>query len=163
VAPVQESPNEARKRWQHEVSPKSFHSSIIGSARNHSNVTAYDLAIGGGQASSHPKFYAYLCAVADWRMQQKITDRPSIMKWTDFESDFRVYWTKEPPWRKELIEGNASYYSVGKLPKCLPAVPAGLPASVVSETTCGIRAERSAAPDTRPAMNTAGTTHTVKK
>uniref|UniRef100_UPI0028A7898B T6SS effector phospholipase Tle3 domain-containing protein n=1 Tax=Massilia sp. TaxID=1882437 RepID=UPI0028A7898B len=51
---IQESPNEARERWQHEVSPKSFHGSIFGSAKNHRNVTAYDLAIGGGLASSDP-------------------------------------------------------------------------------------------------------------
>ncbi|WP_061301691.1 T6SS effector phospholipase Tle3 domain-containing protein, partial [Janthinobacterium agaricidamnosum] len=62
-----ETPNEARKRWQHEVSPKSFHGAIIGNAENHRNVTAYDVAIGGGKASSDPGFYRYLCAVADWR------------------------------------------------------------------------------------------------
>lgn len=69
VAKIQESPNEARLRWQREVSAKSFHSSIIGSAKNHSQVTAYDVAIGSGKASSDPLFYAYLCAVADWRVK----------------------------------------------------------------------------------------------
>ena len=57
-------------RWQREVSAKSFHSSIIGSAKNHSQVTAYDVAIGSGKASSDPQFYAYLCAVADWRVKK---------------------------------------------------------------------------------------------
>ena len=45
----EETPNEARKRWQHEVSPKSFHGAIIGNAENHRHVTAYDVAIGGGK------------------------------------------------------------------------------------------------------------------
>jgi hypothetical protein len=65
----EETPNEARKRWQNEISPKSFHGAIIGNAENHRNVTAYDVTIGGGKASSDPKFYRYLCAVADWRLK----------------------------------------------------------------------------------------------
>ena len=53
-------------------SPKSFHGAIIGNAENHRHVTAYDVAIGGGKASSDPRFYEYLCAVADWRLQKDI-------------------------------------------------------------------------------------------
>lgn len=138
-AQVQESPDEARLRWQREVSPKSFHGSIIGSAKNHSNVTAYDIAIGGGQASSDPKFYAYLCAVADWRVQQNDKDRPSIIKWRDFVSTFDSYWIKEPRLRKEVIEGSARYYSSGALPACVPPLHVGIPTSVACETIRGIR------------------------
>lgn len=136
---VQESPNEARRRWQHEVSPKSFHSSIFGSAKNHMNVTAYDLAIGGGQASSDPGFYAYLCAVADWRLQQLPSERTGIFKWKDFMSEFSAYWAVETPQRKAVIEGNTKYYSHGDLPSCVPPLYAGLPSAVVCETVDGYR------------------------
>ena len=137
---IQESPDEARKRWQHEVSPKSFHGSIFGSAKNHRNVTAYDLSIGGGLASSDPKFYAYLCAVADWRLQTESTaQRPSILQWKEFFENYEAYWTVERAERKELIEGNAVYYSTGTLPSCVPALHAGLPRLVVCETMAGDR------------------------
>ena len=137
---IQESPDEARKRWQHEVSPKSFHGSIFGSAKNHRNVTAYDLSIGGGLASSDPNFYAYLCAVADWRLQTNSTaKRPSILQWEKFSKDYRAYWSVERAERKELIEGNAVYYSKGELPACVPALHVGLPNLVVCETMSGDR------------------------
>lgn len=138
-AAIQESPNEARRRWQHEVSPKSFHSSIFGSVKNHMNVTAYDLAIGGGQASSDPQFYAYLCAVADWRLQQQTSERPGILRWKEFMKKFAVYWAVETSQRKAVFEGNAKYYSYGELPSWVPALHVGLPASVVCETVDGYR------------------------
>jgi hypothetical protein len=155
---VQESPNEARKRWQHEVSPKSFHGAIIGSAKNHANVTAYDVAIGGGQASSDPKFYAYLCAVADWRLQSNplAPIRPTITQWDDFTSDFGIYWNVEPSSRKHLIQGNADYYSNGKLPACVPALHAGLPSLVVCETMQGTRSAQVAAHSPKQATMTTG-------
>jgi hypothetical protein len=137
-----ETPNEARRRWQHEVSPKSFHGAIIGSRENHRNVTAYDVAIGGGQASSDPNFYAYLCAVADWRLKQgqkEKNQRPSIMKWDNFLKNFGIYWKNEPQWRKDVIEGSSDYYSTGKLPACVPALHTGLPSTVVCETVAGTR------------------------
>jgi pimeloyl-ACP methyl ester carboxylesterase len=70
LAAVRESRDVARRRWQHEVSAKSFHSAIFDSHKNHSQVTAYDVAIGRGRASTDPNFYAYLCAVADWRLKE---------------------------------------------------------------------------------------------
>ncbi|WP_182915792.1 T6SS effector phospholipase Tle3 domain-containing protein [Massilia cavernae] len=145
---VQESPDEARKRWQHEVSPKSFHGSIIGSAKNHSNVTAYDIAIGGGQASSDPNFYAYLCAVADWRLQSnpQAPNRQSIMRWKAFVSKFKAYWDVETVARKNLIDGNAHYYSTGELPACIPPLQAVLPSLVVCETMQGVRTARASSP-----------------
>src|SRR5450830_795047 len=94
LATIQESPNEARLRWQREVSAKSFHSSIIGSAKNHSQVTAYDVAIGSGKASSDPQFYAYLCAVADWRVKISYESgkrRPGMRMWEDFQIAFGPY------------------------------------------------------------------------
>lgn len=146
-AVVQESPNEARRRWQHEVSPKSFHGAIIGSSENHRQVTAYDVAIGGGQASSDPNFYAYLCAVADWRL--KMDDqllRPGILGWTKFQKMFSAYLSAEPKRRKDVIVGSAQYYSTGTLPACVPGLSAGLPSTVVCETMAGMRTVAAPAP-----------------
>jgi hypothetical protein len=130
-----ETPDEARLRWQHSHSERSFHGAIFASNANHENVTAYDLALGGGQACSDAKFYAYLCAVADWRLT-KNTElvRPGILQWKDFRNEHDAYFNTEPQWRKDLIEGNATYYSTGALPKCLPLLPEGLPPTVVCET-----------------------------
>ncbi|MET3134792.1 pimeloyl-ACP methyl ester carboxylesterase [Oxalobacteraceae bacterium GrIS 1.11] len=140
LAVVQESPNEARKRWQHEVSPKSFHGAIIGSKENHRNVTAYDVAIGGGKASSDPDFYPYLCAVADWRLKKDEPKlRPGIMGWDSFLGKFGHYFSAEPAWRTAVIKGNAEYYSTGLLPACVPSLQAGLPSTVICETLNGIR------------------------
>ncbi|WP_221302577.1 DUF3274 domain-containing protein [Janthinobacterium sp. S3M3] len=139
----EETPDEARKRWQQEVSPKSFHGAIIGNAENHCNVTAYDVAIGGGKASSDPRFYRYLCAVADWRLQNDINTRkrPSILRWEEFLEQFDIYWAAEPEQRRQIIEGNVRYYSSGHLPACIPALQAGLPSTVVCEIVNGRRTE----------------------
>ena len=142
-----ETPDEARLRWQKEVSPKSFHGAIFGNNANHANVTAYDVAIGGGLASSHPIFYAYLCAVADWRLKKGIPQevRDGILSWKHFLNTFASapsmdpnkptanYWAVEPQWRKEVIEGNADYYSTGVLPACVPSLTAGLPNAVICQ------------------------------
>lgn len=149
IAMVQESREMARRRWQNEVSAKSFHSAIFGSRKNHSQVTAYDVAIGGGKASTDPKFYAYLCAVADWRLKfpssgDKI--RPGILTWEEFAVDFRAYLECEPRWRRELIEGNCYYYSTGMLPVCLPLLREKLLDIIVSETTAGKRSIQPAEP-----------------
>jgi hypothetical protein len=142
MAMIQESPNAARKRWQHELGAKSFHSAIFDSRKNHSQVTAYDVAIGSGKASSDPKFYAYLCAVADWRLKRPGSMdriRPGILQWRQFVAEFGTYLQCEPQWRRELIEGNADYYSSGVLPVCLPLLTGKLSDIVVSETTAGKR------------------------
>jgi pimeloyl-ACP methyl ester carboxylesterase len=138
-----ETGNEARLRHQQSTSERSFHGAIIGSAKNHEQVTAYDLAVGRGDAVSHPKFYAYLCAVADWRLKKlspKEWKRPGIALWPDFLVTHSAYWKCEPEWRKKLIEGNCTYYSTGELP-VLPLITA-LPTALVSETDKGVRIER---------------------
>jgi hypothetical protein len=149
IAVVQESPNDARRRWQHELGEKSFHSAIFDSATNHRNVTAYDVAIGSGQASSHRLFYAYLCAVADWRLKKLApTDptRPGMPTWDDFIDKHGAYYNCEPEWRQRLIEGNVDYYSTGVLPSCLPVLTGKLWNIVISETTLGRRVNQPAAP-----------------
>lgn len=129
-----ETPNEARLRWQQTNVPRSFHGAIFGGKENHRNVTAYDVAIGGGKASSDPNFYKYLCEVADWRVQRNPRrQRRSILQWAEFEANHAVYLESEPVWRRRLIDGNAEYYSTGVLPAGLPVLPEGLPADVLSE------------------------------
>jgi hypothetical protein len=132
-----ETPNEARLHWQKTSTARSFHSAIYGGRKNHSQVTAYDVAIGGGKAPTHPLFYKYLCAVADWRLKEpteKDLPRQGILKWNEFLEQFATYWADERPWRKELVEGNKTYYSTGKLPVDLPLPPEGLPQCLVVES-----------------------------
>ena len=159
-----ETPDEARLRWQKEVSPKSFHGAIFGNNANHANVTAYDVAIGGGLASSHPIFYAYLCAVADWRLKKGESHevRDGILSLKKFLGRFAVapsadpkepsadYWTVEPKWRKDLISGNANYYSTGVLPVCVPSLTAGLPTSVICQRIEKRAMTRAARPIAKP-------------
>ncbi|MES3022690.1 MAG: DUF3274 domain-containing protein [Pseudomonadota bacterium] len=136
-----ETSNEARLRWQQASGARSFHGAIYGSADNHRQVTAYDVAIGGGKACTDPDFYKYLSAVADWRLKQGNAEkaRSSILEWEKFVQRFHIYWKDEPQWRRELIEGNSKYYSTGVLPACVPALHVGLPGSVVCETLNGRR------------------------
>jgi hypothetical protein len=135
-----ETANEARKRWQKTTVPRSFHSAVYGGRKNHSHVTAYDVAIGGGNAPTHSLFYMYLCAVADWRLKnpRKSANKPrkGILKWQDFVQMFSSYWVDERPWRKALFEGNADYYSTGVLPADLP-LPPDLPPALVMEPMSG--------------------------
>jgi len=142
TAQVQEPVNTARRRWQNEYSPKSFHSVIFGSRKNHQHVTAYDLSIGSGKAVSDRAFYAYLCAVADWRIKNvrdKEISRPGILTLGEFTIRFASYLGCEPAWRKELILGNAEYYSSGLLPSTLPLLTGKLWKIIISETTDGAR------------------------
>jgi pimeloyl-ACP methyl ester carboxylesterase len=149
IAMVRESRDAARRRWQHEVAAKSFHSAIFDSRKNHSQVTAYDVAIGRGRACTDPNFYAYLCAVADWRLKkpEKTTDRirDGILTWDDFVAKYGAYLECEPKWRSDLIKGNVRYYSTGALPACLPLLTGKLWDIVVSETTTGRRVAQPAA------------------
>ncbi len=93
----EETPDEARLRWQQGFAPRSFHGAIFASAENHRNVTAHDLAVGGGRASSDAKFYDYLCAVADWRLTMNADIlRPGILKWNDFSERHAAYLCVEP-------------------------------------------------------------------
>jgi len=131
-----ETPDEARFRWQHQFVPRSFHGAIFGGQANHRNVTAYDVAIGGGKASSDPEFYRYLCKVADWRLQRNaVPDPPRVYLWKKFLEGYSEYFSCEPAWRSYLIEANSKYYSSGLLPDKLPVLPEGLPNSVISELT----------------------------
>jgi hypothetical protein len=43
-----------------------------------------------------------------------------ILTWEEFMSEFGIYYKCEPAWRKQIIEGNVDYYSIGALPASLP-------------------------------------------
>ena len=134
-----ESPNEARLRYQNDTSPRSFHSAIWASKANHAHVTAYDIAVGRGRAVSDKAFYAYLCAVADWRLKDpppNEKNRPGILTWRKFEGRHAQYFDCEPPEIQEIVRGNCDYYSTGVLPACVPTIDRRPPA-VVAETTTG--------------------------
>lgn len=141
-----ERPGEARLRWQRAKVARSFHGAIYGGRKNHQYVTAYDVAIGGGTATTHPQFYAYLCAVADWRLKDvKDEDvaRKSILTKQAFLKRHKLYFDAEPPWRQKIIDGNIAYYSTGKLPDCLPLPPDGFPTMVIDESfQAGVEAKK---------------------
>jgi hypothetical protein len=142
----QETPDEVRLRQQTSGwSGRSFHGAIFASKANHKNVTAYDLAIGQGEAVSDPEFNKYLCAVADWRVKKPAEREPvrrGVLEWKKFLEQFGKYYNAEPAWRKALIEGTCDYYTTGELPKCLPVLnPTGLPPAVVCESKGGQRVE----------------------
>jgi hypothetical protein len=141
-----ETADEARDRWQHASMARSFHGAIYGGSKNHQYVTAYDVSIGSGKATTHPVFYAYLCAVADWRLKDPVNKeplRPGILGWSKFKNDFAIYWNDEPAWRRHLISANVAYYSTGILPSSLPLPPEGLPSAIVlqnfSEGAIGVK------------------------
>lgn len=119
------------------LAPRSFHGAIFGSRKNHCNVTAYDLSIGGGKATTDPGFGDYLRAVADWRIRKASTARPGFMTQAEFEKRFSVYLKVEPEWRRHLIDDTIRYFSTGKLPKSLPVLPQGAPTLVHFETKSG--------------------------
>ncbi|WKB50825.1 T6SS effector phospholipase Tle3 domain-containing protein [Eleftheria terrae] len=135
----EESSEEARLRLQVSgIATRSFHGAIFGSRVNHRNVTAYDVAIGGGKATSDPGFCEYLCAVADWRIRDTATARPGFLTWRRFEKRYNTYYSAEPEWRKSLIKQTSQYFTGGELPRSLPVVPEGAPKSVIFESKKGV-------------------------
>ncbi|WP_291376080.1 MULTISPECIES: DUF3274 domain-containing protein [Achromobacter] len=77
-AVFEESPNEARRRMMDAPAgsnePVSFHSAIPMSAMHSRRAVAYDLAIGQACSIDDEVFYAYLCRVADWRLDWENRD-----------------------------------------------------------------------------------------
>ena len=135
-----ETPNEARLRHQRSTSSRSFHSAIWASAANHAHVTAYDISVGQGRAVSDKDFYAYLCAVADWRLKEPPPGeliRPGILTWSDFMDLHKKFFECEPEDIKKIVRGNCDYYSTGVMPSCVPTI-ARRPPAVVAETTTGL-------------------------
>ena len=76
---LSETPYEARMRLQSGGKDKeheealSFHSAIPNNPEHSRRVLAYDVAIGAGESVDDVTFYAYLCRVADWRLDWERT------------------------------------------------------------------------------------------
>lgn len=131
--------DQARLRWRKVLAPKSFHGAIIGSTANHRGVTAFDVSVGGGKASSDASFYEYLCAIGDWRLKKELKAeyrRAGIMTWSKFTSKFQAYWDLEKNWHKEVVQEGMNYYTFGNLPHFLPTI-AERPSHIVCETVDG--------------------------
>lgn len=74
----EETPNQARRRMMDAPAGSneaiSFHSAIPMSAMHSRRAVAYDLAIGQACSIDDEVFYAYLCRVADWRLDWEDRD-----------------------------------------------------------------------------------------
>ena len=135
-----ELPDQARLRWQNSFTPKSYHSAIIGSKANHRDVTAYDVSIGGGKSVTNKDFCEFLCAVADWRIPETLTDsaeQESIVNWNDFLFSFSEQLAKIRPIWQDLIVANKVYYNTGILPEKMPLIGQSLFSLIVCEATDG--------------------------
>jgi len=83
-------------------------------------VLAFDVAVGAGRSVDDLEFYAYLCRVADWRLEWKkkdidwrkqdhaIADQPSEIEW-------KFYVDEEPDHRQLIAE--TSLYRSSEIPE----------------------------------------------
>lgn len=116
----QETPNQARRRMMDAPAGSneaiSFHSAIPTSATHSRRALAYDFAIGQACSIDDETFYAYLCRVADWRLDwgkkeggwrnSQVTtprDVPSAAVLKHYKA--------EPDENKELIDATCLYRS----------------------------------------------------
>jgi pimeloyl-ACP methyl ester carboxylesterase len=127
-----ETPNEARLRWQSTQSMEnSYHSAIVANPEHSRHVHAFDVAIAQGESVSNPTFRELLVKLADWRVlvsPRQTNPAPLLdhIKTNAFYADL-------PANVRTLTEANAHYYSDGTLP--LEVMPERPPqATVVSET-----------------------------
>lgn len=140
----QESPNEARKRWQsQEFMANSYHSTIVEHERHSREVTAYDLAIAPSYTVSNREFFEFLCLVADWRVgvvasttevsRLGSTAFPAFekSKWMD-KSHTKKFFREINPAYQQLIRDTYHYANTGILPASILNCP--IPPGVVSET-----------------------------
>jgi len=151
-----ETPYEARIRLQNQdlkkQVPLSFHSGIPANPEHSRRVLAFDVAVGAGRSVDDLDFYAYLCRVADWRLDWKMEDQgykdESGMGNEVLTDEVLAYYEQEDEMNRDLIDATSLYRSAqlveydrafkaltpggGILP---PAVEnAVLPARVKSET-----------------------------
>ncbi|WP_350615356.1 DUF3274 domain-containing protein [Pseudomonas sp. HY7a-MNA-CIBAN-0227] len=132
-----ETPYEARLRLQEEYrEPLSFHSAIPNNPEHSRRVLAYDLAIGAGESVDDTTFYAYLCRVADWRLDWKRTDGDIIgQNEDDFERPEeevqQLYLQDE---HRILIDSTVRYRQTGTLPD---TVKSTMPLLVATQTLEG--------------------------
>ncbi|WP_123728079.1 DUF3274 domain-containing protein, partial [Pseudomonas protegens] len=119
-------PYEARMRLQSGGKNKeheealSFHSAIPNNPEHSRRVLAYDVAIGAGESVDDVTFYAYLCRVADWRLDWERT-RASANSQFETEQDLpdeavSEFFLQEDASSRELINSTVTYRKSGALP-----------------------------------------------
>ncbi|HAP26090.1 MAG TPA: hypothetical protein DCR74_10785 [Achromobacter sp.] len=125
----EETPNQARRRMMDAPAGSneaiSFHSAIPMNAMHSRRAVAYDLAIGQACSIDDEVFYAYLCRVADWRLDWEREDETwrSETKATRDEPDEPVLqcYENESEMNRKLIADTCLYRS-DKMPS-----PGGAP------------------------------------
>ncbi len=131
-----ETPYEARLRLQKDyIEPLSFHSAIPNNPEHSRQVLAYDVAIGAGESVDDVTFYAYLCRVADWRLDwEAIDDDGRSQADTGIEApddDVLEFYRSENANNRKLIDSTVEYTVTGAFPS---AVVDKMPSLVASQT-----------------------------
>ena len=136
-----ETPYEARLRLQSEdfQTAQSFHSSIPNNPEHSRRVLAYDIAIGAGDSVDEVTFYAYLCRVADWRLDWEREDEVVVGQ-EDNEQLYpdeavEAFYLLEESKNRELIDATVTYRTTGKLPEIVGRTP--MPSLVATQTWGG--------------------------
>ena len=137
-----ETPYEARLRLQasHQAAD-SFHSSIPNNPEHSRRVLAYDVAIGAGQSVDDVTFYAYLCRVADWRLDWEDTrtkGRALVSDESDDEfpdADVQSIYLLEDAENRNLIDSTSTYRLSGVMPNS--AYNSSMPTLVATQTWGG--------------------------
>ncbi|NBF04107.1 DUF3274 domain-containing protein, partial [Pseudomonas sp. Fl5BN2] len=119
----------------------SFHSAIPNNPDHSRRVLAYDVAIGAGESVDDVTFYAYLCRVADWRLDWESTDGGGY-EGKSSEQDLpdeavEILYRHEEPRNLDLIDSTAMYRTNGELPA---AVKDKMPSLVATQSLAGRRA-----------------------
>lgn len=135
-----ETPYEARLRLQGEGYQEalSFHSAIPNNPEHSRQVLAYDVAIGAGESVDDTTFYAYLCRVADWRLDwESKRAKGRAQADADLNSDLsdeavQSFYRAED--EKNLIDSTVTYRTSGVLPAI---VGDNMPTLVVSQSRAG--------------------------
>ena len=137
-----ETPYEARLRLQKDyIEPLSFHSAIPNNPEHSRQVLAYDVAIGAGESVDDVTFYAYLCRVADWRLDWEAT-RASANSQLDTAADLpdeaveKLYF-QENEKNRFLIDSTVAYRTSGVLPTIADKMPSLVAAQTLVERDAG--------------------------
>ncbi|MBK5510348.1 T6SS effector phospholipase Tle3 domain-containing protein [Pseudomonas sp. TH15] len=136
-----ETPYQARIRLQGEDYSEalSFHSSIPNNPEHSRQVLAYDVAIGAGECVDEASFYAYLCRVADWRLDWAKTDGGANAQFQaeneDPDDSVDQHYQEEDGKNRELIDSTVAYRKTGTL----PAISDTMPSLVATQTRTELR------------------------
>ncbi|MEB0226576.1 effector protein Tle3 domain-containing protein [Pseudomonas sp. 10S4] len=141
-----ETPYEARLRLQREYQEaQSFHSAIPNNPEHSRRVLAYDVAIGAGESVDDATFYAYLCRVADWRLNWRKT-RGGANSQSDVDADLpdevvETFYLQEDSKNRNLIDSTVTYRTGGTLPAIVGST--NLPSLVATQTWGGSKLGKS--------------------